>query len=107
MQAPHGIAIHQDNLYVTDTKAHDFFKFKLEAGIRLVARLGTSLLGTQRFNSPRGLSVSTSGDVFIADYKSYRIQVLNDSLNIQRRITHETMIEPRDVKLTPDEVYVR
>ena len=106
MPAPHGIAIHRDNLYVTDTKVHAVFKFKLEDGIRLVARLETSLLGTQRFNSPRGLSVSPSGDVFIADYKSYRIQVLNDFLHIQRRITHETMIEPRDVKLTPDEVYV-
>ena len=46
MPVSHGIAIHRDNLYVTDTKAHAVFKFKIEAGIRLVDKLGTSLLGT-------------------------------------------------------------
>ena len=74
--------------------------------MRFVAKLGNPTFGAQRFNSPLGLSVSAMGDVFIADSNNHRIQVLDNSLRIQRRITHETMIEPCDIKLTPDEVYV-
>ena len=106
MRAPHGIAIHQDNLYVTDSDANAVFKFKLVADIRFVAKLGNPIFGAQRFNSPLGLSVSAKGDVFVADSSNHRIQVLNDSLHIRRSITHETMEYPRDIKLTPDEVYV-
>ena len=106
MIALHGIATHRDNLYVTDTGAQTVFKFKFEADKRFVAKLGNPIFGAQRFNSPRGLSVSANGDVFIADSYYHRIQILDNSLHIQRSITHETMKSPLDVKLTPDEVYV-
>ena len=106
MRNPYGIAIHRDNLYVTDTGVDSVFKFKLEADIRFVVKLGNSIFVAQRFNSPLGLSVSAKGDVFIADSRNNRIQVLDDSLHIQRSITHEIMESPCDVKLTPDEVYV-
>ena len=106
MRAPHGIAIHRDNLYVTDRGAHAVFKFKLAPDICFVAKLGNPIFGAQRFKSPLGLSVSAKGDVFVADSDNHRIQVLNDSLHIQRSITHETMESPCDVKLTPDEVFV-
>ena len=106
MRVPHGIAIHRDNLYVMDRDANAVFKFKLEADIRFVAKFGNPTFGAQRLNSPLGLSVSAMGDVFVADSNNHRIQVLDNSLRIQRRITHETMIEPCDIKLTPDEVYV-
>ena len=73
-----GIKIHRDNMYLTDREAHAGFKFKIEADIRIVAKLGNSGFGTQRFNSLRGLSVSAKGDVFIADYNNNITQVLND-----------------------------
>ena len=106
MRWPHGIAIHRDNLYVTDTIANAVFQFKFEADMRLVAKLGSWGSGVGQFDYPYGLSVSPNGDVFVADYNNRRIQVLDDSLHFQRSITHETMEDPRDVKLTPDEVYV-
>ena len=106
MREPHVIAIHRKNLYLTDTGAHPVFKFKIQVAMFFVAKLGNPIFGAQRFNSPLGLSVSAMGDVFIADSNNHRIQVLNNSLHIQRSITHETMKSPRDFKLTPDEVYV-
>ena len=106
MRAPYGIAIHRDNLYVTDTGADAVFKFKIAPDIRFVAKLGNPIFGAQRFLSPLGLSVSAKGDVFVADSDNHRIQVLNDSLHIRRSITHGTMESPSDVKLTPDEVFV-
>ena len=106
MRKPWGIAIHRDNLYVTDTGVHAVFQFKIEADMRLVASLGSRGSGVGQFISPRGLTVSTNGDVFVADLNNSRIQILDDSLHFQRFITHQTMQEPYDVKLTPDEVYV-
>ena len=106
MRAPHGIAIHRDNLYVTDTKVHAVFQFKIEIDMRLVAKLGSQGSGIGQFNDPHGLTVSTNGDVFVADCSNHRIKILDDSLHFQREITHRTMSYPCDVKLTPDEVYV-
>ena len=106
MIAPWGIAIHRDNLYVTDSEAHAVFRFKIETDMRLVAKLGSRGSGVGQFYSPLGLTVSPNGDVFVADYGNNRIQILNDSLHFQRSITHQTMEDPFDIKLTPDEVYV-
>ena len=106
MVEPHGIAIHRDILYVTDRGAHVVFKFKIAPDMRFVANLGNPIFGAQRFKYPLGLSVSAKGDVFVADSSNHRIQVLDDSLHIRRSITHQTMKSPRDVKLTPDEVFV-
>ena len=106
MRWPHGIAIHRDNLYVTDTIENAVFQFKFEADMRLVAKVGSWGSGMGQFNYPYGLSVSPNGDVFVADYNNRRIEILDDSLHFQRSITHETMEHPRDVKLTPDEVFV-
>ena len=106
MREPYGIAIHRDNLYVTDTEVQAVFQFKIEVDMRLVAKLGGEGSGIGQFNSPLGLTVSTNGDVFVADRDNNRIQILDDSLHFQREITHRTMKYPRDVKLTPDEVYV-
>ena len=106
MRAPHGIAIHRNNLYVTDDRVHAVFQFKIEIDMRLVAKLGSEGSGIGQFNCPRGLTVSTNGDVFVADRYNNRIQILDDSLHFQREITHQIMKYPRDVKLTSDEVYV-
>ena len=106
MIAPYGIAIHRDNLYMTDKGVHAVFQFKIEVDMRLVAKLGSRGSGIGQFNSPLGLTVSTNGDVFVADNNNHKIQILDDSLHFQREITHQTMKHPNDVKLTPDEVYV-
>ena len=106
MRAPRGIAIHRDNLYVTDTGVQAVFQFKIAADMRLIAKFGSRGSGMGQFDFPLGLSISTNGDVFVSDFFNHRIQILDDSLHSQRFITHQTMKYPRDVKLTPYEVYV-
>ena len=106
MRVPWGIAIHRDNLYVTDIEVHAIFQFKIEVDMRLVTKLGGDVFDIGQFYYPLGLTVSTNGDVFVADRDNNRIQILDDSLHFQREITHQTMKLPYDVKLTPDELYV-
>ena len=101
-----GIAIHENNLYVTDKKVHAVFHFKIEADFRLVARLGSIGSGLGQFDAPRQLSISTNGDVYIADANNNRIQVLDCSLHPIRVLRHPSMYWPCDVKLTTEEIYV-
>ena len=106
MNALWGIAIHGNNLYVTDWEIHTVFHLKIEADFRLVARLGSKGSGIGQFNSPRQLSISTNGDVYIADTNNSRIQILECSLHPLREVTHPSMHWPCDVKLTTEEMYV-
>ena len=82
------------------------FKLKIEADFRLVARLGSRGSDIGQFDDPRQLSISTNGDVYIADQYNNIIQILDCSLNPIREVTHPSMHIPYDVKLTTEEMYV-
>ena len=106
MKEPYGIAIHTDNVYVTDRKEHSVFHFNVEAHFRLVARIGCRGSGIGQFNWPIQLAVSTNGDVFVADYHNNRVQILDCNLHYQRHLSLHSLTQPRDIKLTQDEVYI-
>ena len=106
MEYPWGIAIHRDNVYVTDSRAHSVFHFKIGADFPLFNRLGSFGSDIGQFNDPRQLAVSTHGDIFVTDRINNRVQILDSELHYQRHITHLSMKLPIDVKLTPDEVFV-
>ena len=107
MNFPWGIALHRDNIYVTDLMSDSVFHFKMELTIRHVATFG-SVKGSsdEQLNDPRGLTVSTDGDVFVADCDNLRIKILDQSLRFKRHVTHQYMKNPLNVKLTRDEMYV-
>ena len=106
MKWPWGIAIHRDSVYVTDIERHSIFHFKAEADFLLAARIGDrgSVIG--QFDEPRQLTVSTNGDIFVADFCNNRIQIFDSNLHYQRHISHHSLRKPLDVKLTPEEVFV-
>ena len=107
MSNPWGIALHRDNIYVTDLMSSAVFHFKMEQQICHVAPFGSGKGSSdEQLNYPRGLTVSTDGDVFVADCDNDRIKILNQSLRFKRHVTHQSMKNPRDVKLTRDEMYV-
>ena len=106
LRDPCGIAIHRDNIYVTDTWEHYVFHLKVAVSISLVARIGGIGAGIRQFNYPRQLTVSTNGDVFITDCFNDRIQILDYDLRYQRHISHHSLSLPCDVKLTSNEIYV-
>ena len=101
-----GIAIYGNNLYITDYGVDAVFHLKIEADFRLVARMGSRGSAIGEFNEPRQLSISTNGDVYIADRDNDRIQILDSSLQPIRLVTHPSMHCPCDVKLTTEEMYV-
>ena len=106
MREPHGLAIHGDYLYVTDTVLHAIFQFKMEPQFSLVTKQGNKGSQIGEFNCPHNLTVSTNGDVYVADWYNNRVQILNSSLQHLRTLTEQRIVSPLDVKLTADEVYV-
>ena len=105
MREPRGIAIHGDNLYVTDTRVHSILHFNIK-NFSLVAKRGFRGQQVGEFNYPRSLAVSNNGDVYVADDGNCRVQILNSSLLHLRNLTPQQIKEPLDIKLTADEVYV-
>ena len=102
-----GIALHRDNIYVTALMSDSVFHFKMEQQIRHVATFGSGKGSSdEQFNRPLGLTVYTAGDVFVADRGNDRIKILDQSLRFKRHVTHQSMKNPREVKLTRDEMYV-
>ena len=107
MASPWGIAIHRDNVYVTDSTGHSVLHFQMTTtDIRLVARTEGYGSVHGKFMRPRQLTVSVSGEIFVTDYLNNRIQILDSYLKYRRCISHESMIQPNDVKVTEEEVYV-
>ena len=106
MMEPYGLAIHGDYLYVTDTELCAIFQFKMEPQFSLVTKRGNKGSQIGEFNDPSNLTVSTNGDVYVADSNNHRVQILNSSLQHLRSLTEQLIQWPRDIKLTADEVYV-
>ena len=106
MREPHGLAIHGDYLYVTDRKLDAIFQFKMEPQFSLVTKQGKEGSQIGHFKWPLNLAVSTNGDVYVADYRNNRVQILNSSLQHLRTLTEQLIHLPCDIKLTADEVYV-
>ena len=77
------------------------------AYFRLVVRLGGKGSGVGQFDWPKQLAVSSnSEEVFVSDSLNNRIQILDSDLHHQRDISHQSMTEPSDVKLSNEEVYI-
>ena len=106
MITPWGVAIHGDNLYVSDEEAYSIFHFKTDTNFPLVAKVGTKGSRVGEFNYPRTLAVSNNGDVYVTDYINYRVQIFSSSLLYPRNLTQQRIEYPLDIKLTADEVYV-
>ena len=101
---PHGIAIHGDSVYVSCWD-HTVSKFSLTELCR-VKRIGGEGSNNGQFNYPSQLTTDYIGCVFIPDTCNYRICIYDPDLNHLRNITHQSMSEPYDVKVSRDRLYV-
>ena len=110
---PLGIAVDEDNIYLTEIEKHCVFHFKMVPYFHLVATIGRKGTGYEEFNYPLRLAVSIHGDhgVFVTDCMNDRIKIINPLTPLkfqkfQNHISHCSMTRPCDVKLTPVSVYV-
>ena len=101
---PWGIAIQNDNLYVSDVN-HKVFYFKIP-DMKLMQQVGKKGSGNLEFNCPSQLFISQVGDVYVCDEFNNRIHVLNSKLKFKIILKHDSMTRPVDIKLTEELMYV-
>ena len=103
---PYGIAIQGDSLYTSYECDHTVSQFSLIEMCH-VRRIGGKGSNNGQFNFPRQLTTDLIlGRVFIADHDNDRICKHDPDLNHLRNITHPSLSEPYDVKISRDCLYV-
>ena len=105
LSLPWGIATHGDSVYVSCLGDYSVSKFSLTE-MCLVRRIGGEGSDNGQFYYPHQLTTDPIGRVFIADTDNHRICIHDPDLNHLRNITHESMSEPYDVKISRDRIYV-
>ena len=105
LSLPYGIALHGDSVYVSCWGDHTVNKFSLTE-LCLVRRIGGDGSSNGQFKSPRQLTIDPIGRVFISDTLNDRICIHDPDLNHLRNITHQSMSQPFDVKVSRDRLYV-
>ena len=102
---PWGILIHLDNIYVTDTRQHAIFLFRLP-DLQMVKKVGWIGSGKRRFGCPRQLAVSPNQHLYVTDTSNDRLQILTTDLEFTDSLQHQTMNKPVDVKFSNNEMFV-
>ena len=105
LKQPWGIAVTEDNVFVTDNGLHALLQFG-KKDYKLVKRTGTEGGGEGQLDYPRGLCIDYNGDVYVADYWNYRVSVFSKDLNFLKHLGTQQLKTPRDVKVTPNSVVV-
>ncbi|KAI6658564.1 E3 ubiquitin-protein ligase TRIM71-like [Oopsacas minuta] len=105
LNRPWGIAIHGENVYVSCWGDSTINQFTL-TDMNLVRKIGGWGSNNGQFKLPYQLTTDPIGHVFIADRGNNRISIHDTDLNHLHNITHQSMTQPVDVKVSRDRVYV-
>jgi len=76
LSRPAGLAIHKDNLLVTDSQRHCVVVFDLQG--RFKSEFGTRGNGSGQFNFPTHIASGPNGRLYVTDSLNARVQVLDD-----------------------------
>jgi DNA-binding beta-propeller fold protein YncE len=107
---PGRLAISPDGntVFVSDLELDAVFQYQLDG--TLVRRIGSQGETAGKFDTPRGLAVSKSGELFVADLCNHRVQVFRVSdgtflrqIGGSKGKGNGQFILPMDVALSPDE----
>ena len=105
LKQPFGIAVTENNVYVTDYNLHALLQFR-KKDYKLMRRTGTQGGRERELNNPRGLCIDNNGDVYVADCNNHRVSVFSRDLKFLNCLGTEQLWNPCDVKVTQDSVVV-
>ena len=105
LKLPFGIAVTEENVFVTDYILHALLQFS-KKDYQLVRKTGTRGVREGELDYPRGLCIDSNGDVFVADNNNHRVSVFSRDLKFLNCLTTQQLRNPQDVKVTQDSVVV-
>ena len=100
LDRPYSIALNDKWLFVSDCYHDAVFKFQITNN-KFVCR---SAKGELYY--PLGITVDTDGEVLVADCFNNRIALLNLELKLVRKIGKDKLIQPQDVKINKNNIFV-
>ena len=105
LKEPCGIAVTEDNVFVTDSDLHALLQFR-KKDCKLVRRTGTEGAGEGQLDGPRGLCSDYNGDVYVADFGNNRVSVFSKQLQFLKCLGTQQLKTPVDVKVTPNSLVI-
>ena len=102
---PWGIAVTEDNVFVTDQGLHILLQFR-KKDCKLVRRTGTEGAGEGQLDVPRGLCSDYNGDVYVAEYRNNRVSVFSKQFQFKKFLGTLLLNTPVDVKVTPNSLVI-
>ena len=105
LKEPCGIAVTEDNVFVTDWDLHALLQFR-KKDCKLVRRTGTKGAGEGQLDVPRGLCSDYNGDVYVADCRNNRVSVFSKQLQFMKCLGTQQLKTPFDVKVTPNSLVI-
>ena len=105
LRVPWGIAVTEDNVFVTDVGLNALLQFN-KIGYKLVRRTDTKGAGEGELNYPIGVITDSNGDVCVNEYGNNRISVFSKDFDFLKHLGTQQLKSPRDVKVTPNNVVV-
>ena len=105
LKVPWGIAVTEDNVFVTDWGLDALLQFS-KKDYKLVRRTGTQGRGEGQLHRPSGLCIDYNGDVYVAEYSNHRVSVFSKDLNFLKHLFTQQLSSLHDVKVTPNSVVV-
>ena len=100
LNRPDSIALDDKWGFVSDWNLDTVFKFQITNN-KYVCQSGKGEL-----NFPTGITVDTNGEVLVADCDNNRIAILNSELKLVRKIGKDKLIQPLDVKINKNNIFV-
>ncbi|KAI6646269.1 NHL repeat protein [Oopsacas minuta] len=102
LKKPWGIAVTEDNIFITDNHFMTLFQF---SDIK-IARTGTRGSGEGELISPTGLCVDYNRDVYVADSRNDRVCIFSEDLTFINCLGTQQLKYPVDVNVTPNSIVV-
>ena len=101
---PRGIAIYGDRVVVTQS-TNCVLSYQLNG--MFISRIGRKGRGKLEFDWPLGLTIDESNaDIYICESYNNRVQILNKDFSFKAQFGNKPLIQPRDVKLSKEYIYV-
>ena len=101
LRQPYGIAVTEDNVFVTDSYISALFQFsKKDYQLVRSTANGWGGRGEGELQQPNGLCIDYNTDVYVADCCNNRVSVFSKDLNFLNCLYTQQLENPRDVKVT-------
>ena len=101
---PRGVTLYDTQVYVCDRDNHRIQVFDLD--LNLIQSIGSRGNGRGEFNAPDDVKFDSAGNMYVAEFKNGRVQMMDTSGLFIRAFGQEGMGEPSAVHIVDKYVYV-